>query len=166
MMTEVYTALVKALLQHYMDSHPEGPTLNITDSLSSILVWHRRLEFFKDLPFSVYQQLHNLGNLAYIGLSNNQQLIFSQLSTSFKMLGLLQEVPQLYHNRKGSTSYNFLHLTVQEFLAALYIEHSGTGKEERVLRGEIVFRHPTVVNQKVVLGENDGDTGKNFRQKR
>ena len=35
--------------------------------------------------------------------------------------GLLQEVPELYLESSGSSSYHFLHKTVQEFLAALYL---------------------------------------------
>ena len=82
-----------------------------------------------DLPSSVYQKLCTLSKLAYQGLCNNQQLIFSDLPTNFETLDLLQEVPQLYRKGKGSTSYNFLHLTVQEFLAALHIVHQGTRRQ-------------------------------------
>ena len=35
--------------------------------------------------------------------------------------GLLQEVPELYLESSGSSSYHFLHKTVQEFMAALYV---------------------------------------------
>ena len=38
-MTQLYTTLVEALLQRYMISHPEGPSLNITDRLSSMFHW-------------------------------------------------------------------------------------------------------------------------------
>ena len=134
-MTQLYTALVKTLLQRYMDSHPEGPTLNTTDCPSSYLVpWERRVDVFRDLPSSVYHQLCFLGKLAYQGLCNNQQLIFSDLPANFETLDLLQEVPQFYPTGKGSSSYNFLHLTVQEFLAAFHIVHQGTGEQEKVLR--------------------------------
>ena len=55
-MTQLYTALIKALLQRYLDSHPEGPTLKIADRLSATFRW-QRIGFFKDLPSSVYEQL-------------------------------------------------------------------------------------------------------------
>ena len=35
--------------------------------------------------------------------------------------GLLQEVPELYLDSSGSSSYHFLHKTVQEFMAALHV---------------------------------------------
>ena len=35
--------------------------------------------------------------------------------------GLLQEVPELYLDSSGSSSYHFIHKTVQEFMAALYV---------------------------------------------
>ena len=138
-MTQLYTALVRTLLQRYMDSHPEGPTLNTTDCSSSYLVQcESRVDVFRDLSSSVYHQLCFLGKLAHQGLCNNQQLIFSGLPTNFETLDLLQEVPQFYPTGKGSSSFNFLHLTLQEFLAAFHIVHQGTGEQEKVLRGEAI----------------------------
>ena len=45
------------------------------------------------------------------------------LVTAVPMLytGLLQEVPELYLESSGSSSYHFLHKTVQEFMAALHV---------------------------------------------
>ena len=159
--TQLYSVLVKALLQRYMDSHPEGPTLSTTNCRpSSFLVsWHRRVDVFKYLPSSVYHQLCALGKLAYQGLCNNQQLIFSDLPANFETLDLLQEVPQFYDTGKASSSYNFLHLTVQEFLAAFHILHLGTGAQQKVLKGKVVFMCPTVEEGKAMLGEHsDADS--------
>ena len=45
------------------------------------------------------------------------------LVTAVPMLytGLLQEVPELYLESSGSSSYHFLHKTVQEFMTALHL---------------------------------------------
>ena len=157
-MNQLYTALVQALLLRYMDSIPRALLLNITDRLSSMFRWQRKIDVFKNLPSSVYLQLCTLSKLAYQGLRNNQQLIFSDLPASFETLDLLQEVPQLHHEGKGSASYHFLHLTVQEFLAALHIVHQRTRRQEKVLKGEVVFRCPTMEEEEVMLGGSDTDT--------
>ena len=41
------------------------------------------------------------------------------------MLGLMQRVRELYVGEATAVSYNFLHLTVQEYLAAFHITNSG-----------------------------------------
>ena len=48
--------------------------------------------------------------------------------------GLLQEVPELYLESSGSFSYNFLHKTVQEFLAALYLSALPPGEMDEFVR--------------------------------
>ena len=143
-MTQLYTALVKVLLQRYMESHPEGPTLDITTCPSSLLPSQRVVDIFDDFPSSIYHQICIISKLAYEGLSNNQQLIFFDLPENFETLGLLEEVPQFYPTGKGFVSYNFLHLTVQEYLAAFHIMHQGTRKQEKFLRGEVVFSSPVM----------------------
>ena len=48
--------------------------------------------------------------------------------------GLLQKVPELYFERSGSSSYHFLHKTVQEFLAALYLSTLPPGGRDGFIR--------------------------------
>ena len=48
--------------------------------------------------------------------------------------GLLQEVPELYLESSGSSSYHFLHKTVQEFLAALYLSTLPPGERDKFVR--------------------------------
>ena len=149
-LTQLYTALVKAVLKRNVENHLECPTLNTTDSSSSTVQWERRVDVFKDLTSSVYQQLCTISELAYKGLCNNQQLIFADLPANSETLGLLQEVPQFNPTGEGSSSYNFLHLTVQEFLAALHIIHQGTEMQEEVLRGGVDFWCPTMEEEEVI----------------
>ena len=60
--------------------------------------------------------------LAYEGLSQ-QMSVFPCLPEGMSTLGLLQSVPQVYKEREEQVSYNFLHYTVQEYLAALHLSH-------------------------------------------
>jgi len=86
-----------------------------------------------DLPEKINQFLQKLSKLAFSGLQRNQ-LVFSydeitemypeidETPGAFNGFGLLQAVQ--HYTQKGAgktTSFNFLHLTLQEFLAALHI---------------------------------------------
>lgn len=48
--------------------------------------------------------------------------------------GLLQEVPELYLESSGSSSYHFLHKTVQEFMAALHVSSLPPGDRAEFVR--------------------------------
>ena len=60
-------------------------------------------------------------DLAYQGIKNDQQLIFSHLTDDFETLGFMQSLPELHTIYGVSHSCNFLHLTLQEFLAAYFL---------------------------------------------
>ena len=111
-MTELYTALAQTLLLRYVHEHP---TQDINVQLHS----------FTDLcvPPYVSKSFHQLSKVAYDGIKNSQQLIFSDLPRDFETLGFMQAVPELYVSKGIHVSHNFLHLTIQEYLAAVYITH-------------------------------------------
>ena len=48
-------------------------------------------------------------------------MIFSDLPEDFETLGLMHCSPELYIDEGAAVSYNFLHLTVQEYLAAFHL---------------------------------------------
>ena len=48
--------------------------------------------------------------------------------------GLLQEVPELYLESSGSSSYHFIHKTVQKFMAALYVSSLPPGERAQFVR--------------------------------
>ena len=86
----------------------------------------------------MYNQFQGLCRIAYEGLLNRQQLVFSaaHLPTGFAPLGLMQEVPQLYTEGRGS-SYHFIHLTLQEYLAAVHILQLPSHEQTRLFQNHV-----------------------------
>ena len=123
-MTELYSSLVRSLLLRYLVDHP----------VHSKKRWS--VHSFNDLPQDVYEQLCELGRIAYEGILHGQQVIFSDrdLPEDFKTLGFMQCVPELYVDKGAALSYNFLHLTVQEYLAAFHLSHQPVEKQVEYYR--------------------------------
>ena len=122
-MTQLYSSLIRSLLLRHLLDHPvHGKNQR----------W--RIRSFSDLPQDVYQQLCELGRIAYEGILHGQQVIFSDLPEDFETLGLMQCVPKLYVDEGTAVSYNFLHLTVQEYLAAFYLSQQPVEKQIEHLR--------------------------------
>ena len=125
-MTELYSSLFRSLLLRHLFDHPvHGKKRD----------WS--LQNFDDLPQDVYQQLYKLGSVAYEGIRNDQQVIFhpkdfetmSLSLRNFETLGLMQRVQELYVDEGAAVSYNFLHLTVQEYLAAFHLSQQPVEKQ-------------------------------------
>ena len=109
-MTELYSSLVRSLLLRYLLDHPvHGKKRR----------W--KICSFNDLPQDIFHQLCELGRIAYKGILHDQQVIFSDLPEDFETLGLMHCSPELYVDEGTTVSYNFLHLTVQEYLAAFHL---------------------------------------------
>ena len=119
-LTELYKALTQILLLRHLRGHSEY----------SHQKWS--VESFEDLPGAVYSQLLVISKIAYDGVcregGKSVQLIFPDIPDDFETLGLMQSVSQLFmYGQK--TSHNFLHLTVQEFLAAFLISTMSLAKQ-------------------------------------
>ena len=115
-MTELYTAFSLTLLIRYRIDQGQ--------------VQEVRLQKFDDLPQAIYDKFLEICKIAY---QNDQQLIFSHLTDDFETLGFMQSLPELHTIYGISYSRNFLHLTLQEFLAAYFLSlHEQYLKSEQV----------------------------------
>ena len=108
--TQLYSAYVLMRLEQYLTEHPKYSDMKM------------KVRALSDLPERVLTDFHQLCRLAYLGVSQ-QMIVFSSLPEGVSTLGLLQSVPQVYDEGEDQVSYNFLHYTVQEYLAALHISH-------------------------------------------
>ena len=129
-MTELFTAFTLKTLVDHLSTHP---------------VYHKqqlKVTTFSDLPTDVYKQFQDLCRMAYEGILNRQQLVFSatHLPTGFAPLGLMQEVPQLYTEGRTS-SYHFIHLTLQEYLAAVHISQLPSHEQTRLFQEHVNSGH-------------------------
>lgn len=102
-LTELYTQLCLTILKRFLHAGNLQPF---------------SVQKFEDLPKKLYQQFKGLSEIAYTGM-RNEEVIFYLLPSDLVHFGFLDAVPSLYGG--GNVSYNFLHLTLQEFFAAYYI---------------------------------------------
>ena len=129
-MTKLFTAFTLKTLVDHLSTHP---------------VYHKqqlKVTTFSDLPTDVYKQFQDLCRMAYEGILNRQQLVFSatHLPTGFAPLGLMQEVPQLYTEGRAS-SYHFIHLTLQEYLAAVHMSQLPAHEQTRLFQEHVNSGH-------------------------
>ena len=110
-LTQLYSALCCTLLLRYLHGHHKY------EAITSI-------NTFDDLPPTVYTKFSELCKLAYSGIVNKSRqvkLIFKGLPPDFDNLGFMNSVNELYVTRGTVSSHNFLHLTFQEYFAAVHI---------------------------------------------
>ncbi len=101
-LTQLYTQLCLTNLNRHLKV--ECPSINVCK--------------FEDLPPDLYQHFLKLCKVAFEGIKN-EEVIFRTLPPDLVHFGFLDAVSALYGG--GQVSYNFLHLTVQEFFAAYHI---------------------------------------------
>ncbi len=111
-MTQLYTTLIRVLIRRHLIKYER---------------WDENSRFPRDLkhlPKDIYADLQRLSELARKGLFKNQ-LVFTDdddvIAESFHHLGLMNEVKEMYVCEGARTSYFFLHLSIQEFLAAWHV---------------------------------------------
>ena len=119
-MTELYTQLCLTILNRHLGD---------SEMVSS----------FEDLSDTSRQDFLNLSKLAFEGIEA-RKVIFHGLSSSFNHFGFLDAVSALYGG--GGVSYNFLHLTLQEFFAAYYISTRDSSSTKSNYQGQwkVVWR--------------------------
>ena len=117
--TQLYTKLSRCLLRRYLKEKEHPLASKLPDNL-------------EDLPHDsdLYWQLVKVGKLAFNG-TLRKQVIFKQLPEGCSDLGLLVKHTALYTGEE-STTYNFFHLTLQEYMSAFYISQL-PANEQRTL---------------------------------
>ena len=123
-MTELFTTFTLNTLVGYLSLYHK-PQLKVSS--------------FSDLPPDVYKQFLGLCRMAYEGILNRQQLVFSaaNLPTGFSPLSLMQEIPPVYTQGKAS-SYHFTHLT---FLSAIHISQLPTDEQTKQIQDHVDSGH-------------------------
>ena len=106
--TQLYTELTLCLLTRYLSATGDPLAGKLPDKLEG-------LPHDSDL----YQQLVKVGKFAFNG-KQREEVIFKELPEGCSDLGLLVKHTALY-TRSETTTYNFFHLTMQEYMSAFYI---------------------------------------------
>ena len=112
-MTQLYKTLIPLLIKRYLI---EKGKWNIYNHCGISL---------KDLPKEYVPALNRVSELAYNGLLKEDiQIVFtdSDVGEGFQHLGLLSETKEMYMCEGAVSSYSFLHLSIQEFLAAWHVK--------------------------------------------
>ena len=115
-LTQLYTELCLCLLSRHLKAVEDPMADNLPDQL-------------KDIPEPLHAELVCLGQLAFEGRVK-EQIIFNQLPEGCSELGLLNSCTELY-GRKRKT-YNFLHLTLQEYFGAFYISQLPGDRQQKL----------------------------------
>ena len=127
----MYVPLNAAIIvQIYLDCKSDAllpHTLTELYTLLCLTILNRdlkiRVDKFEDLPADLHKQFLHLSQIAFVGILD-EEVIFHSLPSDFSHFGFLDAVSALYGG--GRVSYNFLHLTLQEFFAAYHISHLGS----------------------------------------
>jgi hypothetical protein len=112
-LTSVYTELCLLLLQRYLISIEPASDPDLVDNLS-------------DLPQSLQQHFAKLAEVAFNGILD-KRLVFPNFQETIKDLGFTTASEELFSGRR--VTHSFLHLTIQEYLAAYFISQLSPEKQ-------------------------------------
>ena len=120
--TELYTCLVESILRRHLKSHD----------------YNEKCQTLTSLPPPVDADFQALKELAYEGVLR-QQYIYSK---EIEHLGLMDVVVEQHSFQYSHRfSYNFLHLSIQEYLAAHYISSMPFHEQEQFLKNVCNMKH-------------------------
>ena len=137
-MTQLYSSLIRTLLLRYLKDKEE-----YKEKCTNI-------NSFKDLPQPVHNQFGKLCQIAHTGIMSPEiELIFHDLPSDFDTLGLMQTSTMLYVDKGVSVAYNFLHFTIQEYLAAYHISQQSMDEQVAFMR-----EHTESSNKQIVIGKH------------
>ena len=119
-MTELYSSFLRTLLLRHLHNHPVHRKLNCS------------ITEFRDLPDDVYKEFYHLAKVAFDGIVKERQVIF-ELPSDTETLGLMHCVPEVVIDKGIEKSFSFLHLTIQEYLAAFYLSQMPTERLQELI---------------------------------
>ena len=125
-LTQLYTDLLLSSLIRYISDHQNS---------------RHKIRQLSDLPSEVQEQIWKLSQLAAEGLEKGQ-FIFDSIPCDH--MGLMQSAEEELVIG-SSVSYCFLHLTLQEYLAALHWSRMGSEDMVRLVSGTSLFPLDTLV---------------------
>ena len=133
-MTQLYTSYTcKLLTQHFFSGEAHSQQ-------------SQKIRTLEELPPDMQQQLQTISRVAWEGILK-QQLTFSGHAVK-ESLGLMLTTGELYSEEDSQVSRHFIHLTLQEFLAAYHMHISQLKQEEQ----QETIEHYTHINHlKVVV---------------
>ena len=124
--TKLYEAMIIMLLYRHIKSQ--------TQELVSVDLYN--------LPHLIQEQFTSLCHMAYHGLKNHATELLFYADEDFETLGMMQKEVQVYPGTGDVIAYSFLHLTIQEFLAAYHISQMPKSEIEDIfnrLRNVVKF---------------------------
>ena len=114
--TKLYEAVIKMLLYRHMKSQ--------TQELVSVDL--------HNLPHPIKEEFTSLCKMAYDGLRSRATELLFYAHEDFESLGIMQKEVQVYPGTGDVIAYSFLHLTIQEFLAAYHISQMPKAEIEEI----------------------------------
>ena len=120
-LTKIYSIAVK----YFYFRHGHSKEVNNAEN--------KFLEPFKKLSFPVQKEFTRLGKIAFDGINEGKLIFESAEVNNLERNGLFHRLPDTTDDplAKGREQYCFLHLTIQEFLAAKYLVDTRSSEELR-----------------------------------
>ena len=147
--TQLYEQLALYRISRYLSARGETAVVpstlkEINNKHNTLFDWLKNsLTWLLNGEKSLKEQLISLGELAFHGRVN-EEIIFKELPDGCSMLGLLMKHTSLY-GRNENVMYTFLHLTLQEYLAAFYISELPIQTQQQHFANYHHLKHMNVV---------------------